>query len=177
MSFLSDVLIRMKEIRRTGEIGVRRRADGQVVCFYCGQILTEGDHGDHLTPKVLGGLDKVNIVRSCVSCNSSKGSKHPLAWVAEQKFPEDMDVEVLARLLAGMGESLAQLTPVTVYTADGTPVDVKLPLNSYRTFRRAEKYDAIESYRLCAMLEAIIEKYELARTDTDVRGYRLGEQR
>jgi len=56
-------------------------------CWYCGSR----DHlsVDHIIPQAKGGRDGgENLVHSCRSCNSSKGSKDLLAWMEQRdQFP------------------------------------------------------------------------------------------
>lgn len=44
------------------------------VCYYCGQDATTADH---VIPIIAGGdpIDQSNLVASCSSCNSKKGSR------------------------------------------------------------------------------------------------------
>jgi 5-methylcytosine-specific restriction endonuclease McrA len=44
------------------------------VCYYCGQDATTADH---VIPIIAGGdpIDQSNLVASCVTCNSRKGSR------------------------------------------------------------------------------------------------------
>lgn len=46
-------------------------------CAYCGACLEiTGTHIDHMTPKSRGGCNSIeNLVPSCPSCNTSKGTK------------------------------------------------------------------------------------------------------
>lgn len=47
-------------------------------CFYCG---CEGGAVDHLTPRKLGGEDRLyNLVPCCIKCNSSKNSHTLEQW-------------------------------------------------------------------------------------------------
>lgn len=50
-------------------------------CWWCGCKLKDGFHVDHLIPLSRGGSNSPeNLVISCPSCNSSKGSKLPHEW-------------------------------------------------------------------------------------------------
>lgn len=54
------------------------------VCSYCGNRLSrESIHVDHFVPMKQGGTDDLeNLVPACGSCNSSKGSKSFIVWLA-----------------------------------------------------------------------------------------------
>jgi hypothetical protein len=79
---------------RTGKMSIRTFLDDDRVkmtypqaCCYCG---AEGGLTlDHLLPKVRGGPESAdNTVWSCKSCNSSKGKKDVLVWLAQtDRFP------------------------------------------------------------------------------------------
>lgn len=50
-------------------------------CAYCGGPF---EHWDHFKPLELGGPHILaNMRPSCISCNISKGCKHPIAWMAQ----------------------------------------------------------------------------------------------
>jgi len=50
------------------------------LCAYC--LSEPATHVDHYIPLKLGGLHALdNLVPACVSCNTSKGAKHPEAWL------------------------------------------------------------------------------------------------
>lgn len=50
-------------------------------CYYCGA--TEKLSMDHLIPKISGGPDASdNLVWACRSCNSSKGGRDMMGWMA-----------------------------------------------------------------------------------------------
>lgn len=55
-------------------------------CMYCGSTFeAEWFTLDHVIPREKGGSNKSsNLVCSCQSCNSSKGTKNALTWLREQ---------------------------------------------------------------------------------------------
>lgn len=70
--------------KKKNEIGFEKIKAQNFECYYCGRTLapfgTKGKHGsthlDHFIPRHLGGSnDPVNLVVSCHSCNSLKGSR------------------------------------------------------------------------------------------------------
>lgn len=72
--------------------------DGDKVCAHCGSCTTHF-HLDHLLPRSrLGGVFvECNGVRSCTSCNLSRGNKDLMVWHREkQTFPS---LSVLRRYL------------------------------------------------------------------------------
>jgi 5-methylcytosine-specific restriction endonuclease McrA len=56
------------------------------VCYYCGQDATTADH---VIPIAAGGdpIDQSNLVASCVSCNSRKGSRGQGAFFRTMRTP------------------------------------------------------------------------------------------
>ncbi len=55
---------------------------GAYGCIACGGAY---EHADHVMPLALGGEHSVeNLLPLCGTCNTSKGAKHPAAWVAER---------------------------------------------------------------------------------------------
>jgi hypothetical protein len=56
-------------------------------CYYCGS--TEHLCVDHLIPRLRGGADEAdNLIWACRACNSSKGGRDMLAWMAgKSMFP------------------------------------------------------------------------------------------
>lgn len=56
-----------------------------LACWWCGRGLLGADsHVDHVLPIALGGpADQANEVPACSGCNTRKGAKHPLVWIAE----------------------------------------------------------------------------------------------
>jgi 5-methylcytosine-specific restriction endonuclease McrA len=64
------------------------------ICPYCGKPATTFDHIYPLQPRdknvKQGKHVKENIIRACISCNSSKNDKDPIQWCKEQniKIPD-----------------------------------------------------------------------------------------
>ena len=57
-------------------------------CVYCGG---PGTHIDHFIPIARGGTNaEGNLVEACKSCNSSKGSKEPFAWMMSKGVKFDV---------------------------------------------------------------------------------------
>jgi hypothetical protein len=57
------------------------------ICVYCGSTALAIDH---IIPRNLGGKDEsTNLVASCKSCNSSKGTKMPYEWFREHTHFND----------------------------------------------------------------------------------------
>ncbi len=56
------------------------------VCHYCGQDATTADH---VIPIAKGGdpIDQSNLVASCVSCNSRKGSRNQGSFLEGMRTP------------------------------------------------------------------------------------------
>ena len=56
------------------------------VCYYCGQDATTADH---IIPIKAGGdpIDQSNLVASCVSCNSAKGSRSQGSFLGSVRTP------------------------------------------------------------------------------------------
>jgi 5-methylcytosine-specific restriction endonuclease McrA len=56
------------------------------VCYYCGQDATTADH---IIPIKAGGdpIDQSNLVASCVSCNSAKGSRSQGGFLESMRTP------------------------------------------------------------------------------------------
>ena len=56
------------------------------VCYYCGQDATTADH---VIPIAAGGdpISQENLVASCVSCNSKKGSRGQGAFFRTMRTP------------------------------------------------------------------------------------------
>lgn len=51
-------------------------------CWWCGALLGDEYHADHLTPLSRGGTNAANnIVASCPTCNLSKNNKLPSEWI------------------------------------------------------------------------------------------------
>ena len=78
-------------IRRRGRVQNRKRGDllglfedYLKMCAYCGAKLTSSTMQiDHLVPLKSGGSDETeNLVACCRSCNSSKGTKPLIVWLA-----------------------------------------------------------------------------------------------
>jgi hypothetical protein len=56
-------------------------------CYWCGKSLNKNWHMDHVIPLCLGGSHtSANIVKSCPTCNHSKGGKHPAKWKAVRQL-------------------------------------------------------------------------------------------
>lgn len=88
---------------RTGTMNLGSLLDDERVkyltgshCAYCGA--TGSLTIDHIVPRVLGGLDGGdNFLPACRRCNSAKGAKDLLVWMAaEESFPS---LSVLRRYL------------------------------------------------------------------------------
>lgn len=53
------------------------------VCFWCAKPCADAYHVDHFYPLARGGAHAVyNLVIACPTCNTRKGAKHPLAFLA-----------------------------------------------------------------------------------------------
>ena len=65
----------------------RTKIDHATTCCYCGREAKLSL--DHLIPQLKGGSDAAdNIAYACISCNSSKGSKDMVLWLASKgRFP------------------------------------------------------------------------------------------
>ena len=65
----------------------RTKIDHAATCCYCGREAKLSL--DHLIPQLKGGPDAAdNITYACKSCNSSKGSKDMVVWLASKgRFP------------------------------------------------------------------------------------------
>ena len=74
----------------SGSMSMRTLLDDEKVkyrypkcCCYCGA--TSRLHMDHLIARSRGGPDSAdNVVWSCISCNSSKGNRDVLVWLASK---------------------------------------------------------------------------------------------
>ncbi|MBD3235950.1 MAG: hypothetical protein GF330_04545 [Candidatus Eisenbacteria bacterium] len=89
-------------------------------CCYCG--VREGLSLDHLLPKSKGGPDKGdNIVWACRSCNSSKGGRDVLEWLAgEGRFPPLLLLRRYLKLAIEFCESNGHME-AALDDADGQP--------------------------------------------------------
>ncbi len=57
-----------------------------LICCYCGSEVSERPSVDHMIPVARGGLSiPGNLCVACKTCNSSKGSKTPLEFVAARE--------------------------------------------------------------------------------------------
>ena len=77
-------------VRKYGKLGGRARRGWYQelfdeylnMCAYCGVTLSR-PHLDHFVPMSKGGTDeRDNLIPACKSCNSSKGNKSFLVWLA-----------------------------------------------------------------------------------------------
>jgi hypothetical protein len=79
-------------------------------CCYCGsrELLA----ADHLIPKKRGGPNSGdNLVWACRSCNSSKGARDVLAWMAGRgEFPPLLLLRRYLKLAIELSRSASQLT-------------------------------------------------------------------
>ena len=77
------------------------------VCYYCGQDATTADH---VIPIAAGGdpIDQSNLVASCVSCNSKKGSRGQGAFLRGVRTPP-----VFSGCLSPMQSKVHQDSPFT----------------------------------------------------------------
>jgi 5-methylcytosine-specific restriction endonuclease McrA len=75
---------RLSRAYRKARLAVLAR-DG-FVCHYCGQDATTADH---IIPIKAGGdpIDQSNLVASCISCNSAKGSRSQGAFLRGMRTP------------------------------------------------------------------------------------------
>jgi len=67
-------------------------------CYACDKPINPYADGDHVVPKVLGGSDgPENYGPMCPKCNSSKGKRDALEWLAGAKSfnLETMNLEIL----------------------------------------------------------------------------------
>lgn len=101
-------------------------------CYYCGA--TEKLSMDHLIPKISGGPDASdNLVWACRSCNSSKGGRDMMEWMAaNDRFPPLLLLRRYIKIAARHCEDHGFLD-IPLEDLDGetaTPFDVRLlPLN------------------------------------------------
>ncbi len=67
---------------------ILKQMESEQKCVYCGN---ESNSFDHLIPRNLGGPDSPNnLVKSCMSCNSSKGDRDLIDWwVNHQRRDKD----------------------------------------------------------------------------------------
>lgn len=57
-------------------------------CYSCGAEVSLGGQGDHIIPRVKGGLHDVsNFAPMCSKCNSKKGAKDLMEWWLETGRP------------------------------------------------------------------------------------------
>lgn len=100
---------KLTELIKADSLGIRS-VNGMKVCFYCGKPLNWGTRElrfdtavkEHVLPKILGGTGhKGNLVWACHECNASKGTKHPLLWLAESSLsvPDEIIFDVIIRVL------------------------------------------------------------------------------
>lgn len=78
-------------------------------CVYCG---ADGPLSlDHLIPRLRGGADAAdNLVPACRSCNSAKGARDMLVWLAAGgRFPGLMLLRRHLKLAARAGEAVGAL--------------------------------------------------------------------
>jgi len=92
-------------------------------CAYCGR--REQLAADHLLPRSRGGVHRGdNLVWSCRSCNSSKGSKDVLVWLQEQdRFPPLL---LLRRYLKLALEFAQERDLLDTHVADAPPLPFAL---------------------------------------------------
>jgi len=110
--FLRKVYHQLTDVLDSKYIGTRTNEDGQLVCFYCGKLISiDTESGielyaqEHVIPRSRGGVSQApNYVASCPTCNSSKQARFPLEWVARNRridMTAEAAIELLARILAG----------------------------------------------------------------------------
>jgi hypothetical protein len=105
MDLLKDVLARMLELLEHPQDGTRTDAEGNLLCYYCGDPIKRriSAQMDHVFSRSQGGPLKLwNIVLSCVTCNQAKRDHHPLDWIAAKDLPDDVAIDYMARLLLGV---------------------------------------------------------------------------
>ncbi len=83
-------------------------------CYACSKPVNPLAMGDHLIPKKIGGSDSVdNFGPMCPRCNSSKGTRDALEWLAGKKSfnLNTMNLEILVAytrqmfiLVSGLGQ-------------------------------------------------------------------------
>jgi len=93
-------------------------------CCYCGS--TDNLAIDHLVPRARGGADTGdNLVWSCRSCNSSKGSKDVLEWLAgRDQFPPLL---LLRRFLKLATAIAAEAGAMDALLTEAPPLPFSLP--------------------------------------------------
>ena len=70
----------LRLVHSTRDIAIYKESLRRDPCAYCGG---KSEVLDHLTPKASGGLDgSVNLVGACWFCNSSKGGRSLLSYLA-----------------------------------------------------------------------------------------------
>jgi 5-methylcytosine-specific restriction endonuclease McrA len=85
------------------------------VCHYCGQDATTADH---VIPIAAGGdpIDQSNLVSSCVSCNSKKGSRGQGAFLRTMRTPP-----VFSSLISPMQSEVHQDSPFIARPVTDSP--------------------------------------------------------
>jgi len=84
-----EVMIKAKHARRARKSAAvesrwRKSAESPGKCYWCGKYYGDSYHLDHIKPLSLHGPDRdYNIVKTCPTCNCTKGGLHPLVWIAK----------------------------------------------------------------------------------------------
>ena len=137
-----DHMIRAKLERRLldGTMQMRSLYDDERIkmtaaqaCYYCGDA--ENLCADHLIPKMRGGPDASdNLVWACRSCNSSKGARDLLQWMAaKRQFPPLLLLRRYVKIVAQYCEAhgLLDLPLDGLDDAPPMPFDVRWLPTSY----------------------------------------------
>ena len=82
------------------------------VCYYCGQDATTADH---VIPIAAGGdpIDQSNLVASCISCNSKKGSRGQGHFLRVMRTPPVFSSNISPMQSRTMPDSPFTARPVT----------------------------------------------------------------
>lgn len=124
-----DHMIRAKLERRLldGTMQMRSLYDDERIkmtvaqaCCYCGDA--DNLCADHLIPKMRGGPDASdNLVWACRSCNSSKGARDLLQWMAaKRQFPPLLLLRRYVKIMARYCEA-HELLDLPLDGLDGAP--------------------------------------------------------
>ena len=154
-TLFSDLYERVMGLLTGGQIGTRRTEEGALICYYCGQKLSDYHELEHVMPQASGGTsENANLAITCPACNSSKHARFPLEWLATTSrldMDEETQRDCLARILcaayrlyqgAGMPRE-GLLTPSTVRVELSGPgedlrIAVDLPLGYDKLYSMAD---------------------------------------
>jgi len=134
--FLRDLAHRVRELMEEETYPRRLNDQGEPVCFYCGHPLRADPSGktyserEHVIPRSHGGIDAAtNYVAACGYCNSTKGARFPLDWIAESgqvDMPIDLAFDLIAKIIAAARLSYAMIGGGAYKSLDGLAVVVDI---------------------------------------------------